>query len=144
MAEQTNEAGGHSFKKSWGFGTGSVSAELQSAAAQIVEDSRLPSSNVRVLLNAFFARYLVWPFRATPGKVYDATGTESAELGSLIYTSSRDLARVPADALACARPGSGAVAKHGEVGERNGQRTAKTCAQVVPEDVEELFDCRFW
>jgi len=103
MAEQTNEAGGgQSFKKSWGFGTGSVSGELQSAAAQIIADSHLPGSNVNTLLNSFFARYLVWPFRATPGKAYDAAGEESAELGSLIYTSSQDLPRVPADALACA------------------------------------------
>lgn len=103
MAEQTNEAGAaQALKKSWGFWTGSVSAELQSASAQIIADSRLPGSNVNSLLNAFFARCLVWPFRATPGKAYDTAGAESAELGSLIYTSSGDLPRVPADALACA------------------------------------------
>src|SRR6266404_2781913 len=103
MGEQSNAAGAaQSFKKSWGFGTGSVSGELQSAAAQIIADSRLPGSKVNALLNAFFARYLVWPFRATPGKAYDAAGAEPEEFGSLIYTSSQDLPRVPADALACA------------------------------------------
>src|ERR1700730_8921945 len=103
MAEQTNEAGAaQALKKSWGFGTGSVSAELQSASTQIIADSRLPGSNVNALLNAFFARYLVWPFRATSGKAYDTAGVESAGLGSPIYTSSKDLPRVPADALACA------------------------------------------
>jgi hypothetical protein len=103
MTELTNEAGAaRAFKKSWGVGAGSVSAELQSAAEQIIADSRLPGSNLNALLNAFFADYLVWPFRATPGKAYDAVGAESAELGSLIYTASQDLRRVPADALACA------------------------------------------
>jgi hypothetical protein len=103
MADQSNAAGAaQSFKKAWSFGAGSVSAEVQTAAAQIFTDSQLPGSSVSALLNAFFARYLVWPFRATQGTAYDSAGAESAKLGSLIYTSSQDLARVPADALACA------------------------------------------
>jgi len=73
--------------------SGAIIATL--ASAQMIADSRLPDTDVNALLNAFFARYLVWPFRATPGKTYDATGAESAELGSVIYTSSLDLPRVP-------------------------------------------------
>lgn len=103
MAEQPDAVGGsESFKKSWGFGAGSVSAELQAAAQQIISDSRLPGSDLNTLLNAFFGRYLVGPFQATPGRAYDLAGVESAEFGSLIYTSSQPLERVPTDALACA------------------------------------------
>jgi hypothetical protein len=85
-----------------GFGTGSVSAEIRSAAAQIIADSRLPGSNLGSLLNSFMNRYLPWPFRATPGIAVDTAGAESAQLDSLIYTSAQDLEKVPADALACA------------------------------------------
>jgi hypothetical protein len=103
MAEEVQSGGeAQSFKKAWAFASGSISAQLQSAAAQIVLDSRLPCSNVAGLLNGFFERYLGWPFRATHGRAYDSSGAESPEFGSLIYTSSQDLARVPADALACA------------------------------------------
>jgi hypothetical protein len=103
MTEQANEASAaKAAKESWRFGEGSVSGELQSAAIQIIADSRLPGSNVSTLLNSFFARYLVWPFRATTGQAYDASGAESAIFGSLIYTASDDLSRVPADSLACA------------------------------------------
>jgi hypothetical protein len=103
MAEQANATGdAQAVKKSWGFGTVSVSGELQTAAAQIIADSRLPGSSVNALLNDFLSRYLVWPFRAKTGKAFDAAGAESEELGSLIYTSTQDLSRVPADALACA------------------------------------------
>jgi hypothetical protein len=103
MAEYTNEvSGAQAFKKSWGLGTGSASAELQAAALQIISDSRLPGSDLGGLLNGLLTRYLVWPFQATSGKAYDATGAESEGFGSLIYTSSRALERVPADALACA------------------------------------------
>jgi hypothetical protein len=103
MSEQSNATGvAEEVKKSWGFGTGSVSAEIQAAAAQIIGDSRLPGANLNVLLNSFLNRYLPWPFRATPGIAVDTGGVESAEFGSLIYTSTQDLAKVPADALACA------------------------------------------
>jgi hypothetical protein len=103
MHDQKREVGGDkSFKQSWGFGTGSVSSELQSAAVQLVADSRLPDSDVGVLLNDFFHRYLHWPYRATAGVVVDPAGMESGHLDSLIYTSTNDLERVQADALACA------------------------------------------
>jgi hypothetical protein len=103
MSEQSNATGvAQEVKKSWGFGTGSVSAEIQAAAAQIIADSRLPGANLSVLLNSFLNRYLPWPFRATPGIAVDTAGGESAEFGSLIYTSTQDLAKVPADVLACA------------------------------------------
>ena len=103
MAEQigaTSEAQG--VKRAWNTGAGSISAELRAVAAQIITDSRLPGSNVGILLNVFFGRYLGWPYRANPGRAFDSTGAESLEFGSLIYTSSEGLTRVPADALACA------------------------------------------
>jgi Domain of unknown function (DUF6602) len=103
MSEQTNAASAaQEVKKSWGFGTASVSSEIQAAAAQIIADSRLPGSNLGTLLNSFLNRYLPWPFRATSGVAVDTAGAESKQFGSLIYTSTQDLARVPADALACA------------------------------------------
>jgi hypothetical protein len=103
MSEQSNATGvAEEVKKSWGFGTGSVSAEIQAAAAQIIADSGLAGANLSVLLNSFINRYLPWPFRATPGIAVDTADVESAEFGSLIYTSTQDLAKVPADALACA------------------------------------------
>lgn len=103
MSEQSNATGvAQEVKKSWGFGTGSVSAEIQAAAAQIIADSRLPGANLSALLNSFLNRYLLWPFRATPGIAVDTAGVESQEFDSLIYTSTQDLARVPADSLACA------------------------------------------
>jgi len=103
MSEQTNAASAaQQAKKSWGFGTGSVSAEIRSAAAQIIADSRLPGSNLGSLLNSFLNRYLPWPFRATPGIAVDTAGAESAQLDSLIYTSAQHFEKVPADALACA------------------------------------------
>ena len=81
MAEQINAIGeAQGVKKSWDSATGSISAELQAAAAQIVTDSRLPGSIVGTLLNAFLSRYLSWPFRATPGRAFDSTGAESSEL----------------------------------------------------------------
>jgi hypothetical protein len=103
MATQQNEVGSEkSFKRSWGFGKGSVSNELQFAAEQIVADSQLPNSDIGILLNTFFHRYLRWPYRATSGAVFDSAGSESARIDSLIYTSTNDLDRVPTDALACA------------------------------------------
>jgi hypothetical protein len=103
MSEQSNATGvAQEVKKAWGLGTGSVSAEIQAAAAQIIADSRRPGANLSALLNSFLNRCLPWPFRATPGIAVDTAGVESAEFGSLIYTSTQDLARVPADALACA------------------------------------------
>lgn len=54
MPEQTNPASGvESFRKPWGFGTGSISSELQAAAVQIAADSRIPGSDVSTLLTAF-------------------------------------------------------------------------------------------
>jgi hypothetical protein len=99
MCDQKNEVSG---EKSWGFCTGSVSSELKSAGEQIAANSRLPKSDVGVLLNSFLRQYLHWPFRATPGVVFDTAGAESDRIGSLIYTSTSNLARVPSDALACA------------------------------------------
>lgn len=55
MHDQKHEVGGDkSFNQSWGFGTGSVSSELQSAAKQMAVDARLPNSDVSVLLEQFF------------------------------------------------------------------------------------------
>jgi hypothetical protein len=103
MADQSNASGvAPAVKKLWGFGTDSPSAELQAMSAQIIADSTLPDSDLNSLLNTFFARYLVWPFRATHGRAFDTAGSESEAIGSLIYTSSQDLARVPSDSLACA------------------------------------------
>src|SRR6266581_1631813 len=78
-----------------------ISEELREATARMLADSRLGSS-VPPLLNAFLGRYLAWPYRANPGRAFDCTGVESSEFGSLVYTSSEELNRVPADSLACA------------------------------------------
>jgi hypothetical protein len=80
----------------------SIPDELQSEAAKIIEQSRLPGSHLGQLLNAFLNRFLVWPHRATRGQAFDSDGAESPEFDSLIYTSSANLTRIPADSLACA------------------------------------------
>jgi hypothetical protein len=82
-------------------GMHSICAELRQATAKMLADSRLGASP-GPLLNAFLRRYLAWPYRATPGRALDCTAVESPEFGSLVYTSSENLDRVPADALACA------------------------------------------
>ncbi len=79
----------------------SLSTVLRRATAQMLADSRLGSS-AYALLNAFLKRYIAWPYRATPGRAFDSMGVESSEFGSLVYASSEDLTRVPADVLACA------------------------------------------
>src|SRR3974390_550257 len=125
MHDQNCEVGGEkSLKQSWGFGKGSVSSELQSAAEQIVADSQFPNGDVGVLLNIFFHRYLHWPYRATSGVVFDSAGSESARIDSLIYTSTNDLERVPADALACA------IKAHTNLGIEELRASYATIAQV--------------
>src|SRR5438067_11390509 len=84
-----------------GSATESISAQIRGEASQILAHYRLGSS-VSLLLNDFLNRYLAWPYRATPGRAFDSEGAESSEFGSLIYTSSASLTRVPADKLACA------------------------------------------
>ena len=103
MSEQSNATGvAQEVKEAWRFGTGSISAEIQAAAAQIIADSRLPGANLSDLLNSFLNRCLPWPFRAAPGIAVDTAGVESAELGSKLQTRQgavRGLcfARVPRD-----------------------------------------------
>jgi len=93
---------GDDTKAKWSSATDTLSAEIRSAASQMVADSRLPGSRLAALLNVFFAQHLPWPYRATPGKAFDSTGTESLEFESMIYTSPDGIERVPADNLACA------------------------------------------
>src|SRR5260370_30149138 len=102
MAEAAKLAEGvHPAKQLAGTDVDSLSSELRRATAQMLADSR-SGSHADVLLNAFLTRYIAWPYRATPGRAFDSMGVESSEFGSLVYTSSQDLNRVPADALACA------------------------------------------
>ena len=89
-------------KAKWLPATDTISAEIRTAAAQIITDSRLPSSNLGALLNVFLNKYLPWPYRATPGKASDATGAESPEFESLIHTSPQAIKRIATDNLACA------------------------------------------
>jgi hypothetical protein len=80
----------------------SLSEEIRLALPQLLADARLPGADVGDLLNACLQRFLVWPFRVNPGKVFDASGVETATFDTLIYTSPNDLTRVPADFVACA------------------------------------------
>jgi hypothetical protein len=103
MAEQISAAGEvHIAKGLLNSTTASVSAEIRSAAAELIRDSSGPGSSVGQLLNAFLGRFLPWPYRATPGRAFDSNGAESLGFASLIYTSSEALTQVPADTLACA------------------------------------------
>ena len=91
MSEQSNATGvAQEVKKSWGFGTGSVPAEIQAAAAQIIADSRLPGANLTVLLNSFLDRYLPWPFRVTPGIAVDTAANRDGILWKSLSSQRRN------------------------------------------------------
>lgn len=91
MSEQSNATDvAQEVKKSWGFGTGSVPAEIQAAAAQIIADSRLPGANLTVLLNSFLDRYLPWPFRVTPGIAVDTAANRDGILWKSLSSQRRN------------------------------------------------------
>jgi hypothetical protein len=89
-------------KPKWRFGPATVSAEIRATAARMIADSQVLGSRPGTLLNAFLAKYLPWPYRASPGRAFDSSGTESLEFESMIYTAPVAIARVPAGNLACA------------------------------------------
>jgi hypothetical protein len=77
-----------------------ISEEVRLALPQLLEDAKLPGANLGELLNAVLRRFVTWPFRVNQGKAFDSDGVETATFETLIYTSSDDLTRAPADSLA--------------------------------------------
>jgi hypothetical protein len=88
-------------KAQWSSATDTIAADIMSAAAQIIADSRISRSGVGTLLNAFLGRYIPWPYHVGPGKAIDSTGAESSKFESAIHTSPNATESVPADNLAC-------------------------------------------
>lgn len=89
-------------KAKWPSASDTIGADIVSAAAQMIVDSRTGDARLGILLNTFLGQYLPWPYRADSGRAIDSTGAESSEFESMIYTSLTAIESVPADNLACA------------------------------------------